>query len=97
MGRCPGSKNATRVPPRLCNATQAYDRPDSTQEHTECAERVSVARGLVNSSGQAQYGHDTTIGGRCMRPTEVGELGSTLALEIPVGALVANGITKQMP
>ena len=58
MSRCPRSKNATRVPPSLCNVTQTSDPADPPYEHVECAARVCVARDLVNSSGQAQYGHD---------------------------------------
>jgi hypothetical protein len=56
MSRCPRSKNATRVPPSLCNVTQTSDPADPPHEHVECAARVCVARDLQNSSWQAKYG-----------------------------------------
>ena len=58
MSRCPRSKNATRVPPSLCNVTQTSDPADPPHEHAECAARVCVARDLQNSSWQAKYGLD---------------------------------------
>jgi hypothetical protein len=57
MGRYSGmQKIATRVPPGLCDVTQASHPPDQDFEHVAYAAKVGVGRDLHVSPWQANYG-----------------------------------------